>query len=195
MLKSCSTGTEIPFTDPVLECADVLRFLLRLAGDHPYDLIHGAECDDILNLIRLAGKYDCENVMRMIKLYIRDDLAVGEMDLHYAFYYACALDDIDNAARLLPKAAVSMWDEEKSPHTISVPGVKAVTTECCEEASVMSANHMSDLWIDRLPRRYWLALLRACRLRSDIPAGSWKAVGTEFRRLLKTGGMFVFFAA
>lgn len=102
------------------------------------------------------------------------------------FYYACALDDLDAAYRFLPLAAALRWGDCRGSDTVrsSISGI-----------SMLDVTAMSSRWIDRLPRKYFLALLRASRLRLQNKDGSrhtsaytWEEVADEFERQVLAQG-------
>ena len=80
MLQDCSSvqGPEILLTDGVLERALILKILLNMACNNP-DQFDWYDPFDILDLIKLAEKFDCVTPLQTISLYSK---RMGEsMDL------------------------------------------------------------------------------------------------------------------
>jgi hypothetical protein len=156
-----------------LECAKILRLLLDLIHGKLHGSFNAINCADGLDLIRLAEKYECATLLKTISLFIENPVGAAEYK-YYRFFYACALDDADAAHRLLVAAANTHWPASASGKTVSVE-------ESVDGANGLDLTGMSVAWIDRLPRKYFLALLRASRLRASPKLESWQAVADEFK--------------
>lgn len=168
-------------TDEKLERAVVLALLFDLAYQKPFTSFYKQECGDVLDLIHLAYKYDCPNPLVIIRFMTARRVRPKDedMDSHFLFYYACALDDLESAHYLLPIAAALEWpaySEVDSEDT-------AIFDEDTEDVSVLDIHCISTKWIERLPDRYWRALLRASSCLMD--GGVWGEVADEFKRLIK----------
>lgn len=200
MIRDCSSleAQEIHFTDDNLERSAVLRPFLDMACDGPIPNIDILSVGIVLDLINLAKKYECGTGLRILRLCIRQvqpDFGhfLGGNCFH-KFVFACNLDDLDTAARLLPLAAGQSWPIDAGPgldtHLVrSVPG-----------ASMLDPASLSTIWIDRLPRKYFLALLRASRhgikpspplfdqqRRANLassPSSPWPAIVSDFKAVV-----------
>lgn len=178
-------GREIRLTDDQLERADVLRMLLNIGCGGAAGELEGLkmEIPDGLDLVHLARKYDCTTVLYLLRLAIGQP---GNKTKAFArFYWSCALDDRDAAHRFLPFAAAETWSKPKVP-----PTAKASVFSSLSGMSALDVTAMSATWIDRLPRKYFLALLRASRLRAltDPAASTWEKVADDFREQVKLYG-------
>jgi hypothetical protein len=172
-LQASSSGPapEILLTDTLLERALVLRLLLDLACGRLFKDFDNLNCFEVLDLISLAEKYDCEAVLSIVSLYSRR--LDADADSHRNFYYACRLDDLQTAHHLLPRAAKYSWVGDDGLGAKSVNGRPAMS--CTMDVTVMPVE-----WQDRLPRKYFHALLRATRLRLEGKV-DWEVVADEFK--------------
>jgi hypothetical protein len=173
MLQGSSGGPapEIILTDSKLENARILRLFLDLTCDRPFQNFDDIPCFDVLDLITLAEKYDCESILRTLLLYSKRSDAAA--DAHFGFYYACRFDDLENAHRLLPLAAELYWTTDRGLGAKSVNGH-------ADGASTLDITNMSLAWQARLPKKYYQALLRATRLRIEADV-EWEELADEFK--------------
>lgn len=184
MIAACTAGAaeaaaELTLTDNELEHSSILRLLLDLAYSKPLDNFDLIPCKTMLSLIRLAVKLDCATPLRMISLLVTQPLAPKSSSLN-RFYYACALDDVEAAYRFLPAAALQRHPG-RAPTGASSTDVPLAAESCLDVCA------MSEEWINQLPRKYFLALLRASRWRMITPCapGIWDTVATEFRAIVR----------
>lgn len=180
MTKACiARPAEVQFTDDELERAPILRLLLDLACGHPVQDIDVLPHEDVFNLLRLCDEYDCATPLLILKL-ANSRPVTREMGDHYhaLFFFACIMDDLETAFRLLPSTAARVWNLDQ------VVGPAGVT----KGASCLDLTAMSTLYLERLPRKYFLALQRSSRLRHTAPQGSWQNVADDFKVQVKLQG-------
>jgi hypothetical protein len=172
-------SAEVEFTDSKLERAAIIRLLLDFICK-PFDGFDQSDYDDLLDLIRLVEKFDCGNLLRTIARQIEHPSCAGFVCRYARFLYACALDDVEAAHRLFLEVNKYTWTTGKEAG-------EATVNEAIKGARVLDLTTMSSVWVDRLPRKYFLALLRATRLHPDSQAG-WIAVADEFEKQVKLQG-------
>lgn len=173
-------SAEVEFTDGKLERAAIIRLLLNFICK-PFDGFDMLGTDNALDLIRLADKWDFGNLLSSIKLQIEHPICPGLPAHRYGrFFYACALDDVEAAHRLFLEMGTKRWTTVKEM-------AEATVDDMIKGAPVLDLTTMSSEWIDRLPRKYFLALLQATGLLPDSPAG-WTAVADEFKMQVKLQG-------
>ena len=184
MLGSSTSGAngEVEFTDEKLECATTIRALLDYICK-PFGDFDSLPCDTRFSLIRVAEKYDCSVLLQAITLHTEHSVGC-KTHLWERFFYACALDNIEVAHRLLPAAAGFTWSSGLAEDIASV-------NQNITGASVLDITSMSSAWMDYLPRKYLLALIRASRLRVPSNLESWSAVADEFKKQVNLQSEYV----
>lgn len=182
MLESCPTATdEIQLTDDDLECSDILRMLLDLVCGDPFTQFDDLNIFDVIKLIKLADKYECAMALQLLALLTAKDptLVYDGISLE-RFFYACALGDIETAYHYFIDAATTIWTQsmlrnlDSSKRGIG-PGFSV------EGAEALDTTAMGSHFVDVLPRKCFLSLLRANRLRLGDEPASWDRVADDWK--------------
>jgi hypothetical protein len=173
MLETCEgVSTPILLTDEFIEKSDNLRLLLDLACNKPFLEFDKATKTDIVNLVKLAEKYDCVTPLTTLSLLIKQPATTGT-NVWDRFVLACVIDSPEAAHRFFLGAVTYTWIGTTQTKPISV-------NEAIIGEKVPDVTTMSSTTIDLFPRPYFLCLLRATRLRLTQPPGSWQEVADEF---------------
>lgn len=174
------TGKVIELTDESIEHSKVLREFLQLICTNEFTGFSASDFDAALNVITLSQKYDCAGALRVMSLLVEapDTAKLGE---YHRFFYACALDQVDAVNRLFLKASATSWPKQTT-------GLAELSVHASLDGPGLDLTVMGSVWVDRLARKYFLALLRASRLRIYPRNEPWTVIAEEFKKQLQLQG-------
>lgn len=154
----------LPFTDDVLEVAEVFGAFLSLVYNIPLEKPQGKIFDPLVGLLR---KYEADSAIHCFRLELRASFTMRTFNIFDVFRGCAHLGDEAGCAMAIEKGWHLRFAEEKDA---GVNGWdEAETTENLDDERCLDAACWGEYLIRTMPPRVTVALLRACYGSSSKP--------------------------